>query len=404
MKTAHQSSSSEPLSAEWKLILCCARTRLDATHRARVAAILGEPLAQPIDWPKLALLAAQHHVEPLVCHHLTGSLAASVPAETLTALTDTMRTKARNNVVLAGSLMHLRNRLERAGLHAIPYKGPALASMAYGNFTLRSSEDLDFVLPHCEISRAFEVLTTAGYRSELDPRVSRDARFVARGDAGQYCFFSESSRAIVELHTEKTMRYFPVPIDWKQVLGRLQTVSLGGVDLQTFSIEDTLVLLAVHGTKHFWSRLGWICDIAELTQVSQGVDWDLAENVADGMGCRRMWLLALSLAADLLEAPLCPEISQKIDCDRGVAALHRQVKSSLFGANPTSRSLPKRLRFRVQSHEKLADSVRLLARTATRPTEDDFRAVPLPEWAWPLYRVVRPLRLLCSHGWASHDG
>ena len=375
------------------MILCCARTRLVPAYGDRLRQIL----AEPINWQNLMLLAARHHVESLLYHHLTGAFGRLIPDETLASLMDVMRIDARRNLILAGNLMYLRNRFERAGLQVIPYKGPALASLAYGNFTLRSSEDLDFILPQDQVMQAYEVLATAGYWSGLNPKVARDARFLASGQPGQYCFFSESPRALVELHTEKTMRYFPVPIDWDQVQGRLQTISVGGVDLRTFSVEDTLVLLSVHGAKHFWSRLGWICDIAEITQVPRGVDWNLAENVAERLGCRRMLLLGLSLATDVLDASLPAEIRMKIDGDRGVAALNRDVKSALFGANPGSRSLPGRLRFRVQSHERMATSLRQLARTATRPTEDDFRAVALPEWAWLLYRVVRPFRLLASH-------
>ena len=389
--------SSQPLSPEWQVILCCARTRLVPAYRDRLQQIL----AEPINWQKLTLLAARHHVESLLYHHLTGPLGRLIPAETLASLMDVMRLEVRRNLILAGNLMYLRNRFERGGLQVIPYKGPALASLAYGNFTLRSSEDLDFILPQYQVMQAYEVLATAGYWSGLNPKVARDARFLASGQPGQYCFFSERPRALVELHTEKTMRYFPAPIDWDQVQGRLQTVSLGGVDLRTFSVEDTLVLLAVHGAKHFWGRLGWICDIAEITQVPRGIDWNLAEDLAERMGCRRMWLLGLSLATEVLDAPLPAEIRKKVDGDRGVAALHREVESALFGANPGSRSLPRRLRFRVQSHERMATSLRQLARTATRPTEDDFRAVALPQWAWLLYRVVRPFRLLVGHGPAA---
>src|ERR1700730_8034645 len=163
--------------------------------------------------------------------------------------------------------------------------------MVYGNPTLCSSEQLAFVLPQRQVCQAVEVLSLAGYRSELNPQVSREAHFLASGNPSQYCFLSESSQSIVELHTEKTMRYFPVPIDWREVRGRLGTISLGGASLPTFSVEDTLVLLSVHGAKNFWRRLGWICDLAELVQASRGMDWNLAEDVANRMGCRRMWLL-----------------------------------------------------------------------------------------------------------------
>ena len=116
--------------------------------------------------------------------------------------------------MLAGEMIELVDLFEHEGVSAIPYKGPALASLIYGNFALRPSEDLDFVLRQRDIPQAFEVLRSAGYKAELDPKIARDAQCLERGNIGQYCFYSRSGQ-LVELHTEKTLRYFPVPLDWE---------------------------------------------------------------------------------------------------------------------------------------------------------------------------------------------
>ena len=101
---------------------------------------------------------------------------------------------------------------------------------------------------------------------------------------------------------EKTLRYFPAPLEWEGFRTRMEAVLVGGRSVRTFSVEDLMVLLSVHGAKHFWNRLSWICDIAELAQIPRGVDWELSEKLARRMGCRRMWLLGLSLAHEMLDA------------------------------------------------------------------------------------------------------
>ena len=50
---------------------------------------------------------------------------------------------------------------------------------------------------------------------------------------------------------------------------------MAGREVRTFSLEDTPLLLCVHGSKHIWERLGWIADIAALTKTSRPVDWTL---------------------------------------------------------------------------------------------------------------------------------
>ena len=228
-------------------------------------------------------------------------------------------------------------------------------------------------------------------------KVARDAQCLQRGNIGQYCFYSRLGQ-LVELHTEKTLRYFPVPLDWEGLRGRIQTVAISGRSVKIFSLEDLLILLSVHGAKHFWNRLCWICDIAEIVRTPRGVDWTLSEKLAARMGCRRMWLLGLSLANEILDAPLPPSISAQIKSDRTVMALSRRVQMNLPLGNEWLPGAPERLFFRMRSHDQAVDGVRQCFRMATQPTEQDWRAHEFPEWAWPLYTLLRPWRLLRSHG------
>src|SRR3712207_8653927 len=36
----------------------------------------------------------------------------------------------------------------------------------------------------------------------------------------------------------------------------------------------SLLILCVHGTKHIWGRLSWICDVAELLRTQPDMDWE----------------------------------------------------------------------------------------------------------------------------------
>ena len=321
-----------------------------------------------------------------------------VPVAPLACLKDAARIRARWSLRLAGQMVALMDRFESAGIWAVPFKGPALAAMAYGNLALRHSEDLDFTVAQRDVRAAFSVLIDAGFRSDIDPGNARHARFVDRGDLGQYMFHAHGGKTVVELHTERTMRYFPVPLDWEYLRGRLETVVVGGRPVRTFSAEDLLALLSVHGAKHFWGRLSWICDIAELAQIPRGLDWEASERVARRSGCRRMWLLGLSLAHEVLDAPLPGRVMEWIQSDPGVADLSGQVHTMLVHADETQVGLAQRLRFRVRSHARVGVGLRQSVRVATRLTEDDWTGLYLPTWAESFYSALRPWRLLYKRG------
>jgi SAM-dependent methyltransferase len=387
-------TSSQAVRPEWELILACARTSLDDLHANRVQQLL----AGPLDWVDVVATATRHRVEALLERQLSVQDAGRVSAATMASLRETANVTGKLSLWSAGKLVELTDLFERGGVLAVPYKGPTLAAQAYGNFALRPSGDLDFAVRQRDISRACELLTRAGYQPEIDPNLAQDSRFFALGAVGQYCFFSPSRNVLVELHTEKTLRYFPVPLDWEALVRRLEGVAIGGREVRTFSVEDTFLLLCVHGTKHFWKRLSWICDLAELSQNPRGVDWDLAEAIAARMGCRRMWLLGLRLANELLDAPLPEPILRSVRADSRAAALGRKVQAQLFSRHPTLPGVSQRLLFRLQSHERFTQGIRQCVRTATQPTEDDWRRIELPEWATPIYALLRPLRLVQKHG------
>ncbi|MBI3669639.1 MAG: nucleotidyltransferase family protein, partial [Acidobacteria bacterium] len=235
-----------------------------------------------------------------------------------------------------------------------------------------------------------------GYRSDVDARTVAEA---AEGKIpGQYQFTHDVRQCIVELHTEGTLRYFPTPLDLGGLGRRLEPVQLGGREVLTFSAEDALPILCVHGSKHFWERLSWIADIAELAQIPQGVDWEAAARRARELGAERMLFLGLHLANDLLAAPLPETILQRARSDRVVCKLGEQVHRQFWSETRDLPGLAQRALFRLRMRGNVWEGVRYLLRLATAPTEEDWSDAGLAGRFSPLYVVLRPFRLLRKYG------
>ena len=109
-------------------------------------------------------------------------------------------------------------------------------------------------------------------------------------------------------------------------------------------------MLCVHGAKHFWDRLGWIFDVAELI-VAQPVDWPLTMRIAAKLKSTRLLLLGLYLAHDLLDAPVPETILEQARRDSNVQWLAAKVRGELAGgASPHMGVLP-RAAFRFRSRD-----------------------------------------------------
>jgi hypothetical protein len=377
--------------AEQELLLCCARTRLDAEAAGR----LRQLLRQRLDWVHLLGSAERHRVTALVYWHVRAVNPESVPPQAGAVLRSAFEQNVRDNLAHTAELFRVLDLLQEHGILAIPYKGPIVAALAYGNLALREFSDLDILVRQRDVPRLWELLVAHGYRPGLDPKAMREAAPLPI--PGQYPFQSPGGD-LIEFHTGSTLRYFPIPLDFEALAARLEPVSLGGRKVLSLSAADALPLLCVHGSKHFWDRLGWIVDIAELAQLPSGLDWTRAFAAARAMDCEQMLLLGLSLAHDPLLAPIPEEILNQAQASAAVQRLAGTVRRRLFADRGRAFGALQRLLFRVRMRANLWKGLGYALRLLAQPTEEDWAMVPLPVRLWPMYSLLRPLRLLREHG------
>jgi hypothetical protein len=376
---------------ELELNLSCGRALIDPGAKERVRALLQSGL----NWPEAVAVAQQHRLSPVVYEVVSGAAKDLLPPDELNALRQVTGLSMTAGMVLLRELLRLYRLFEAAQIPVIPYKGPLLAWVAYGNFLRREYLDLDFVVPQKYIPNVISVLNSASYRAQFDPR---EAQAGQNGFApGQYSFLSEPQKLLAEFHTERTMRYFPAPINLTELSGRLVTVEIGDLRVRTFSLEDTVVMLCVHGAKHFWERLGWVLDVAKLI-TAHPVDWALTSRVALKMESMRVLHLGLYLAHDLFAAPLPGRMLEEITRDHAVPGLAEKVYAQYGGISDPSAGVLPRAAFRVRSQDGIGQGLRHTLRLAMSPTESDRQTVRLPSWLAPLYVLVRPLRLLREYG------
>jgi hypothetical protein len=256
-----------------------------------------------------------------------------------------------------------------AGIRAIPYKGPVLAAQAYGDAALREFEDLDIILRQRDMEKANEAMVSLGYRPRFPWILSPGAASALV--PGEYNYHHESRRLLVELHTEITLRHFPVPPDLDELAGRLVPVSFSGHIVRTFAPEDGLLFLCVHGAKDFWERISWVADIAEFVQ-AQPLDWDAIFRRAESARLRRMLHLGLALALGVLGAPLPDEIAARVRRDAVAASVASEIESRLLAREPGRLGAAEMLRFRRRMIEGAFAGWRYFLRLATIPAEEDW--------------------------------
>ncbi len=352
-----------------------------------------ELLSEELNWNSVLAAARLHKLAPVLYERMQSLNVDGPPREQREVLAELVRAIGRTNLVFLNEMLRVYGLFVAAGIPAIPFKGPSLAWLAYPKFAQRTCVDLDFVVPQRYIPHAAALLQSDGYTPEFSPA---EAHAGERSAApGQYAFAPGGNRCYVEIHTERTLRYFSRPLNLDEMNSRLIRLEIGKQVIPTFSVEDLLVMLCVHGAKHFWERLAWIVDIAQLVTFRE-VDWPLLFEIAAKMQSTRLLLLGLYLAHEMAGAPLPQSVVERVRADRQVRRLAGTV-SEQFSGNSSVGVLPRAV-FRFRSSDGYWQGLRQLFRLSMSPTESDRQTIQLPNFLSPLYTLVRPIRLLGEYG------
>ena len=112
----------------------------------------------------------------------------------------------------------------------------------------------------------------------------------------------------------------------------------------------------MHGSRHQWERLSWLCDIAMLIDKYPDLDWESAIATAKQWGAMRMLYLGLYLAHTWLGATLPASILRKVLSESAISELAIQVGEQVFKSKDSQHFLAT-TRYQIQARERWQDKV-----------------------------------------------
>ena len=357
------------------ILIQAARVGADAAALRRAAGAV-------TDWEAVMGQAARHGLLPLLHSRLRRHCPDAVPPTVAENLHASFLANAARNMMMTAELKAVMGWLEADDVPAIAYKGPTLAAWAYGDVALREFCDLDILVRPIDRARAIAVLTANGC-------VPKGAAGAAALSGNCEIGFATPAGCDVDLHWAVSPRYLP-SIDTDVALTRVHRVDMAGATLPTLGADDLFACLALHGARHCWASLGWICDVAKLVSVAP-LSW--AALLANRR-TRRMFHVAVLLAADLLSAPVPPEVVARARRDRAALRVAQQVRDNLFTDDADLAGRPAGALMHLRMTTTIRDKVRYIWRRGLEANQTDNDFLPLPPRLKPLLHVIRPFRVI----------
>ena len=378
---------------EHRLLLACIRSCAEAERRR----LLEDCLASGVDWPYLLQAAARHALTSQLywqTRRLDGNLVPPVVSERLRLHF------TQNTAFVLLSTARLRQNpgsVRCEGYTCDPVQGPVLAHSLYENPGLREFGDLDIIVERPNVLTALSLLCELGYERPREYSAGIWAEILKRNH--HYSVSRPDGTDTVEIHWHLVDYEERLPIPLERWWARAEPGEAGTTPFRSFSAEDQLVALCVHGATHLWASLRWVADVARLVERHPSLDWEYVWHEHGHPDLRRILALGVLAASDLAAAPVPDAVLNRARADGVARGLCDDVRSCLFRPERSSSELSATLhalRFQGRLRTSWTGRIAYFGRTLLAPTRLELDRAR-PETLLPLYFLLRPMRLLGKH-------
>ena len=372
-------------SLEQNVIIYIARPELEQARRAE----LRQLLQQPFNWDYLFATAQAHGLLPLLHKHLSG-FEDIIPGHFLSRLKRESVANSQTVLHLIGKQLRVYKLFKEHGIRVALFKGPLLAEMAYGEISLRQAGDIDLLINRRNFDHARSLLESLGYA--MYPQLTAAQLASHLNNHCEIQFMRDEWFTVVDLHWNLAPRSFVFRVEVDEVMSRLESVSLAGTIVETFSAEDSVLYQSMHGAKHLWRRLEWITALAETLRSSPEINWEALLDRATKAHGIRMLGLGLRLVEQFSDVPIPSELLKTLDSDGSMQRMSQNIRDQLFTTYGAADSTETNL-YNLRIMDRKRDALFSALRAIFVPTIPDWQTLSLPTSLHSFYYALRPLRL-----------
>src|SRR5207253_5808430 len=307
----------------------------------------------------LVRLADQHGVLPQVYSALAKAEVASSAA--LSTLRPMYERSVHQALWLTRELLRIIECFDGHGIRSLPYKGPTLAQVLYGNVTSRQFADLDILVSPDDLPKVRACLAELGYEASLKLPPREERAYIAAGY--ELVFDFGEHRNLLEIQWRILPRFYAVDFNIERFFDRAIAVDLCERAVRTLCPEDLMVVLCAHAAKHAWTQLSWIREIGELSK-SQQLDWVAIFNTAERLGVCRILAVSLALTNNLFGAEIPEAVQRYAQRDDEVEVVVRRILPWLSQEENLDPESVSYFRLMMDARERWQDRTRFLWRLA----------------------------------------
>jgi hypothetical protein len=372
----------EPISKELEFLLLLLEVKGNNNIVLKNIEILKD-----IDWELFIQLSIHHRVFPVIYKRIIDINNSDIPSHVVQVLRQHYQKNIFRMLQLSGETEFIAQIFAKQEIRTLFLKGPVLATHLYGDISLRTSADLDILIPIDQLGNAEEILLTYGYiKDDYIQTVLNDWKWRHH----HITFYHPQKKIKVEIH----WRLNPGPAkepSFKHLWERKREIALSRNPIFILGNEDLFLFLVSHGARHGWSRLRWLLDIDYFTKLV--IDWKNIKRLLGEYNYLHVGGQALILASTIFNATITKEMKLLTESRRS----ERLAQDAFFYIKQMVNLHTEPVPIEIASyHKKHLFSLMsfqqkcLFVASFLFPYPEDAEVLPLPKFLHFLYFPLRP--------------
>ncbi len=263
---------------EDRLILLCARTRIDSETKDEIKKLLGKKL----NWDYLLKRAEREGLSGLLYYNLKRFNERIVPPSVMETLEERYFNITSRNLFFLKEVGRVLKAFKEAGIPAMVLKGTFLIEEIYKNPGLRSMSDIDLLVKRKNLLQVHEGLKGLGYTT-TDNYLDYIEKPIS-GYLNSLFYYRKENEASIPLHIHWHLVNSSVPnymfssrIDMGGIWQETEKIKIADGEALSLAPHHLVIYLSEHALrmKHSLDRLILLCDISEvIEEYRNGLNWE----------------------------------------------------------------------------------------------------------------------------------
>lgn len=264
-------------------------------------------LLTDIDWNMFIALLKHHRVYPVLYKKLKAlHQHKQIPEFVMIHIQKLYQRNTFHMLGLSAVMEQVNKTFAENQIRIIFLKGPTLGHDLYGDISLRTSGDIDVLIPIDQLEGVEELLLDQGYeKDDYIKTVLNDWKW-----RHHHVVYVHPKNGIkLEVH----WRLHPGPAkepSFNELWERRNRSNLTSFPLYTLLEEDLFIYLLTHGSRHGWSRIRWLDDINKL--MNKDINWTEIHKLLKKYHSIQIGGQGLVLTSQLLNSSIPPQVTYSI--------------------------------------------------------------------------------------------